>query len=139
VNASQRNYSQVKGELLAVCKNLKAFRHYIYGRHFILKIDSSGLLGMLNAFSVTDATISRWLGYIHLFNFTAERVSTKENKIADIFSRAHSVEDNSKYPGKQQLNDLAEEEFDVYMFSYQVDIQMKMQYSFMKMNMKESG
>ncbi len=82
-----RGYSQFKGEVKAVAMNLKYFRPYIYSSRFILRIDPTAVAGILNNFSVIDPIVSRWLSYIRLYDFTVERISGKDNSVADALSR----------------------------------------------------
>lgn len=86
-NATERRYAQVKGEVLAAVKGLKAVRHYVYGREFILRMDASGAIGLINSAPVVDPTLSRWVGFIKLFTFTIEKIKGEDNVVADAISR----------------------------------------------------
>ena len=92
-SSAERNYSQVKGEVLAVKKALAAFRHYIYGRPFILRVDSSGAVGLLNNIPIIDPTLTRWIGFVKLFDFVVERIPSKANVVADALSRRPNSRD----------------------------------------------
>ncbi|GBG69453.1 hypothetical protein CBR_g4148 [Chara braunii] len=60
LNTAERNYSQFKKEVLAVLRCLDTFRHYIYGRRFILRVDPTAVASVLQKdFSLTDPTIAR--------------------------------------------------------------------------------
>lgn len=82
-----RNYLQFKGEVKAVALNLKHYRPYVYADRFILRIDPTAVAGILKKFSLVDPIVSRWLVYIRLFDFDIERISGKENRVADELSR----------------------------------------------------
>ncbi|GBG58918.1 hypothetical protein CBR_g24269 [Chara braunii] len=47
LNTAERNYSQFKKEVLAVLRCLDTFRHYIYGRRFILRVDPTAVASVL--------------------------------------------------------------------------------------------
>ncbi|GBG73595.1 hypothetical protein CBR_g16937 [Chara braunii] len=76
LNTAERNYSQFKKEVLAVMWCLDTFRHYIYGRRFILRVDPTAIASVLQKdFSLRDPTIARWLIRIRLYDYTVERIS----------------------------------------------------------------
>ncbi|GBG70897.1 hypothetical protein CBR_g8198 [Chara braunii] len=88
LNTAERNYSQFKKEVLAVLRCLNTFRHYIYGRRFILRVDPTAVAAVLQKdFSLTDPTIARWLIRIRLYDYTVERISGTKNAVADGLSR----------------------------------------------------
>ncbi|GBG92476.1 hypothetical protein CBR_g55627 [Chara braunii] len=88
LNTAERNYSQFKKEVLAVLRCLDTFRHYTYGRRFILRVDPTAVASVLQKdFSLTDPTIARWLIRIRLYDYTVERVSGTKNVVADGLSR----------------------------------------------------
>ncbi|GBG87178.1 hypothetical protein CBR_g44913 [Chara braunii] len=87
-NTVERNYSQFKKEVLAVLRCLDTFRHYIYGRRFILRVDPTAVASVLQKdFSLTDPTIARWLIRIRLYDYTVERISGTKKAVADELSR----------------------------------------------------
>ncbi|GBG72424.1 hypothetical protein CBR_g12003 [Chara braunii] len=88
LNTAERNYSQLKKEVLAVLRCLDTFRHCIYGRRFILRVDPTAVASVLQKdFSLTDPTIARWLIRIRLYDYTVERISGTKNAVADGLSR----------------------------------------------------
>ncbi|GBG89216.1 hypothetical protein CBR_g48924 [Chara braunii] len=88
LNTAERNYSQFKKEVLAVLRCLDTFRHYIYGRRFILRVDPTAVASVLQKdFTLTDPTIARWLIRIRLYDYTVERISGAKNVVADGLSR----------------------------------------------------
>ncbi|GBG65223.1 hypothetical protein CBR_g50014 [Chara braunii] len=88
LNTAECNYSQFKKEVLAVLRCLDTFRHYIYGRRFILRVDSTAVASVLQKdFSLTDSTIARWLIQIRLYDYKVERISGTKNAVADELSR----------------------------------------------------
>ncbi|GBG85119.1 hypothetical protein CBR_g39685 [Chara braunii] len=91
LNSTERNYSQFKKEALAVLHCLRIFRHYLFGRRFILRVDPTTLMYSLRNFSPADPTVARWLTYISMFDFQLERVPGNKNK-ADGLSRIEWVQ-----------------------------------------------
>ncbi|GBG84084.1 hypothetical protein CBR_g37959 [Chara braunii] len=88
LNTAERNYNQFKKEVLAVRQCLDTFRHYIYGRRFILRVDPTAVASVLQKdFSLTDRTIAQWLIRIRLYDYTVERISGTKNVVADGLSR----------------------------------------------------
>ncbi|GBG82684.1 hypothetical protein CBR_g35049 [Chara braunii] len=82
----ERSYSQFKRETLAVLHCLRIFRNYIFGRRFILRVDSTALTYSLRNYVPSDPTVARWLTYIWMFNFELERIPGNKNR-ADELSR----------------------------------------------------
>ncbi|GBG68997.1 hypothetical protein CBR_g3696 [Chara braunii] len=88
LNTAESNYSQFKKEVLAVLRCLDTFRHYIYGRRFILRVDPTTVASVLQKdFSLTDPTIARSVIRIRLYDYTVERISEAKNTVADGLSR----------------------------------------------------
>ncbi|GBG64037.1 hypothetical protein CBR_g40284 [Chara braunii] len=88
LNTVERNYSQFKKEVLAAIRCLDAFRHYIYGRRFVLRVDPTAVASVLQKdFSLTDPTIARWVIRIGLYDYTVKRISGMKNAVADGLSR----------------------------------------------------
>ncbi|GBG62071.1 hypothetical protein CBR_g28547 [Chara braunii] len=88
LNTAERNYTQFKKEVLAVLRCLDTFRHYIYGRRFVLRVDPTAVASVLQKdFSLTDPTIALWLIRIRLYDYTVERISEAKNAVADGLSR----------------------------------------------------
>ncbi|GBG61135.1 hypothetical protein CBR_g19212 [Chara braunii] len=88
LNPAERNYSQFKKEVLGVLHCLKAFRHYLYGRRFLLRVDPTAVaVNLQKDFSLTDPTIARWMIHIRLYDYRVERISGAKNQVADGLSR----------------------------------------------------
>ncbi|GBG86304.1 hypothetical protein CBR_g41298 [Chara braunii] len=88
LNTAERNYNQFKTEVLTILPCLDTFRHYIYGRRFVLRGDPTAVASVLQkVFSLTDPKIARWLIRIRLYDYTVERISGAKNAVADVLSR----------------------------------------------------
>ncbi|GBG65565.1 hypothetical protein CBR_g51448 [Chara braunii] len=81
LNTTERNYSQFKKEMLAVLHCLRIFRNYVFGRRFILRVDSTTLACSLKNYTPSDPTVARWLTYIWMFNFEPERIPRNKNRV----------------------------------------------------------
>ncbi|XP_049866919.1 uncharacterized protein K02A2.6-like isoform X1 [Pectinophora gossypiella] len=94
LTASERNYSQIHKEATAVIFGVKRFHQYLFGVQtpFILKTDHRPLLtifGKKNGISVTAALrLQRYAIILSAYNYTVQYITSKNNVIADYFSRA---------------------------------------------------
>ena len=82
----ESRYSQPKLELAGVFKAIKKFRQYLYGTHFTLEIDARSLIQMINNPELPNAAMTRWVGYIKMFDFEIRHVPGKEHVIPDTLS-----------------------------------------------------
>ncbi|KZS19675.1 Uncharacterized protein APZ42_013835 [Daphnia magna] len=73
-------------ECLAVVWALKKLRTYIYGRHFIVKTDSSSVKWMMGKKEL-KGKFSRWVLDLQGFDFTIEHVKGVDNQVGDALSR----------------------------------------------------
>lgn len=87
---TQRNYSVVDKEALAVVKSCKKFSKLLLGRKFVLKTDQRSLLRIFGEKCEIPATASsrlqRWAIYLSGYDYEIKHVRSKEN-IADYMSR----------------------------------------------------
>ena len=97
LSKSQRNYCTTNRELLAVVQMIRHYRHYIYGRKFLLRTDHSSLRWLLN-YKDADGMLSRWLTRLSEYDFTIEYRPGKQHLNADGLSRCHSCK-NASCPG----------------------------------------
>ncbi|GBG90001.1 hypothetical protein CBR_g50093 [Chara braunii] len=96
LNSVERGYIQFRKELLAILHCLRMFRHYVMGRRFILRTNSTAVIGVVNRHQQVDATLSRWIAHIWTYDFVLEKVPTAKNR-ADGLSRVEweSIDDES--------------------------------------------
>ena len=97
LNKSQRNYSQVHKEALAIVFGLHKFYQYLYGQAFTLITDHKPLLAL---FSPTKGTpilaanrLARWALWLNQFNYTIQYRRTQDHGNADALSRLPAGED----------------------------------------------
>lgn len=86
LTASERNYCTTRRELLAVVFALKKFRHYLLGRHFIVKTDHASLQ-WLRKTPEPISQAARWLALIEEFDFEVQHVAGARHQHADALSR----------------------------------------------------
>ncbi|KAG2212528.1 hypothetical protein INT45_005658 [Circinella minor] len=78
------HYSTVHQEALAVCWAIQKFRHYLSGRHFILRVDNAAVSFVFN--SKKPSKLLRWAAYLMDMNFTVEHHPGRNNP-ADALTR----------------------------------------------------
>ena len=91
LSASERNYSQIEKEALAIVFGTKRFHQYLYGRHFTLVTDHQPLLAILGPKrglpTLAAARIQRWAITLAAYNYNVIYRSTLKHTNADGFSR----------------------------------------------------
>ncbi|KAF7371577.1 Retrovirus-related Pol polyprotein from transposon 17.6 [Mycena venus] len=93
-NAVESRYSQPKVELYGVFRAFKDLRHRIWGVFFRLETDAQFLAKMIRSPDLPNAPMTRWINYIHLFDFEVQHIPGKDHP-ADGLSRRPRVEDDS--------------------------------------------
>ena len=88
-NETEQRYDATKRECRGVLKALKRFKAWVYGVSFVLEVDAKVLAAQLNR-SGTDlpgALVTKWLAWIHLFDFKIRHVPDTKHTAADGLSR----------------------------------------------------
>jgi hypothetical protein len=105
---SQRNYSQIQKEALAIVYGLRKFYQFLYGRQFILVTDHKPLLALFAPNKETPILaanrLARWALLLSQFDYTIEYRNTSAHANADVLSRLPSGED-SNFDGKETGED----------------------------------
>jgi len=89
---TESKYSQPKLELAGVVKMLKKLKRLLWGVHFILEVDAAFLVQMINNPDLPNAAMTRWLAYIHLFDFEVRHVPGKKHTFVDVLSRVRRTD-----------------------------------------------
>lgn len=95
---TQRRYSQIQKEALAIVFALHKFHQYLYGRQFILVTDHKPLLSLFGPNKATPALaanrLAHWVLLLNQYNYTIEYRKTSLHGNADALSRLPSGPDN---------------------------------------------
>ena len=95
---TQRRYSQIQKEALAIVFALHKFHQFLYGRQFILVTDHKPLLSLFGPNKATPALaanrLARWALLLNQYNYTIEYRKTSLHGNADALSRLPSGPDN---------------------------------------------
>ena len=86
MNKGQQNYCTTKRELLAVVIFLKQFKHYLYGRKFLIRTDHAPLIWLRN-FKDAEGMLARWLSVIETFDYEIQYRPGTKHRNADALSR----------------------------------------------------
>ena len=82
----ERRYCVTRKELLAVVHFVKQYRHYLYGKRFLVRTDHGALKYLFN-FKDPQGQMARWLQVLDTYNFDIEHRAGKRHCNADAMSR----------------------------------------------------
>jgi transposase InsO family protein len=83
---AERNYCVTRKELLAVVHFVKYFRHYLYGKSFLVRTDHSSLRWLTN-FKNPEGQLARWLEVLSSYDMTIAHRPGAQHCNADALSR----------------------------------------------------
>ena len=86
LSKSERKYCVTRKELLAVVHFVKYYRHYLYGRQFLLRTDHSSLRWIMN-FKDPEGQLARWLEILSVYDMKIEHRPGRLHGNADALSR----------------------------------------------------
>ena len=86
LSKQERNYCVTRRELLAVVYFLKYYRHYLYGRKFIVRSDHGALRWLIN-FRDPEGQLARWLEVVSSYDFELVHRPGLKHGNADSLSR----------------------------------------------------
>ena len=86
LSSTERNYSTIEKECLAIVWGIKRFHLYLYGVPFVLQTDHEPLKYMDSA-KYTNARLMRWAMFLQSYNFKVEAIKGSENVGAGYLSR----------------------------------------------------
>ena len=84
---AERRYPVHEQELLAILNALKAWRHYLGGRHFTVLTDHQSLQYVESSAMATPRQM-RWAAWLSEFDFSIRYGRGKDNVVADALSRS---------------------------------------------------
>ena len=83
---SERRYCVTRKELLALVYFVKYFRHYLYGKKFVVRTDHGSLRWLMN-FKTPEGQVARWIELLSSFDMKIEHRPGNVHKNADGLSR----------------------------------------------------
>ena len=83
---AETRYATHEQELLAIIIALQTWRHYLYGRHFIVQTDHHSLVYFMKQQNMSNRQ-ARWSELIQQYDFTIEYKAGESNVVADALSR----------------------------------------------------
>ncbi|KAK3099399.1 hypothetical protein FSP39_003829 [Pinctada imbricata] len=86
LNRSQERYCTTYKELLAVVSFVKTFRHYLWGRKFIVRTDHASLV-WLRRFKNPEGVVARWIAFLETYDFEIQHRKGSLHTNADSLSR----------------------------------------------------
>jgi transposase InsO family protein len=86
LSKEERRYCVTRRELLAVVYFLKHYRHYLFGRKFLLRTDHGALKYLLN-FKDPQGQMARWLQVLGTYDFEVVHRAGRSHNNADAMSR----------------------------------------------------
>ena len=104
LNKAERNYCVTDRELLAVRYFTDYFRHYLLGRHFLVRSDHQALRWLFTLKNPKDR-VARWIEILSAFNFSVEYRPGNKHGNADGMSRCINPKD-CQCPDQDNLEDL---------------------------------
>ena len=82
----ERRYCVTRRELLAIVHFVKQYRHYLYGRRFLIRTDH-GALKWLTSFKDLQGQVARWLEVLGTYDFEIQHRPGLKHGNADSLSR----------------------------------------------------
>ena len=89
LNKSEENYSASDRELLAIVWSLEKWRHYLFGRAFVVFTDHQPL-SYLQSLRNPKGRMARWIARLQEYSFQVRYKPGSNNKVADGLSRRPS-------------------------------------------------
>ena len=104
LSSSERNYSQIDKEALALVYGVKKFQAYLYGRKFTLVTDHKPLTSIFGPRKgVPAARLQRWSLLLSAYNYDIEFRPTAAHGNADALSRLPLPEGGVERPSERHL------------------------------------
>lgn len=86
LNETQSRYATIEKELLSIVMAIENFRHYIYGREFIVITDHKPLIYLFKSKNISGR-LHRWRADLMNYNFKILHRAGTLNSVADALSR----------------------------------------------------
>lgn len=86
LNKAERNYCTTRKEMLALVYFIKQYRHFLLGRHFIVRTDHKSLIWLQN-FRDPEGQVARWQETLQEYDFECLHRPGRQHQNADALSR----------------------------------------------------
>ena len=83
----EKNYIIAELETLALIWSLSKLHYFLYGRRFVVLVDSTSLFNIRTAKKQSNARLIRWGVLLSQYDFEIRRVRSEDNPLADLLSR----------------------------------------------------
>ena len=87
LSKAEEKYCITRKELLAVYYFVTYYKHYLLGKHFIIRTDHKALQWMLNWEKPTTSQYCSWIAELEIYNFTIKHRAGVKHQNADFLSR----------------------------------------------------
>ena len=108
LTTTQRGYSQIQKEALAIIFALNKFHQFLYGRCFILVTDHKPLLALFGPTKATPALaanrLARWALMLSQYEYSIEYRKTSDHGNADALSRLPAGPDTTFDDGEEEAD-----------------------------------
>jgi hypothetical protein len=104
---TERRYSTYERELLAILHACRTWRHYLLGKHFVVKTDHHSLRYMFSQ-QQFSGRMFKWMGELQDYDFDVEYLPGWKNLVADALSRRDEEADEKpvrKVKPKKQVEE----------------------------------
>ncbi|KAG0435019.1 Transposon Tf2-6 polyprotein [Dictyocoela muelleri] len=102
LSTSEKNYSNMEREMLAVVKTLEYFKPIIFNSHYIIRSDNNNIMGDSD---IISTRLQKWKMLMAEYDYKWEYIEGKKNTATDVISRIFMVSDtiyNSILPNNIQ-------------------------------------
>ena len=95
LSATEQFYCTTRKVLLAVVTFIRQFRHYLYGRRFLLRTDHKPITWMMSdSAKVNTSQYFNWKNELSMYDFEIEHRSGKKNTVMQISFHASQIANN---------------------------------------------
>ena len=99
---TERSYCVTRKEMLALVNFVKHFKHYLYGRKFLVRTDHSSLKWLMN-FKNPEGQIARWIEVLASYDMKVQHRPGRQHGNADGVSRIPCTQCGRR-DGKERVN-----------------------------------
>ena len=96
----ERRYSTTRKELLAIVAFIQHFRHFLYGKSFIIRTDHNAL----KSFKEPQGQVAHWIELLAEFNFVVQHRPGTKHGNADALSRRAEKNNKIETEEKQEVS-----------------------------------